>query len=473
MSGLRSTFERGFLGGSSGAVRSLYWMGGILVANLLALTIIISALVLSGQTFRESVGKTVLGVTLQLRHAPYDDSWWPMLKAYQAQREDPTASLYDVFFDADVKFQYPPSALLPLDLLPPSIAEVGGRTELDPTLAMALRWLSLAAVFGTILVSALIVIRCFAHSIARPAARLKWCVSILALSFVNGTLWYPILIGHVWGQIQVFLNILVALSIYCFVIRRPALSGFCLGLCCLVKPHYGVVLIWSLLRREWRFGIGMIGIGTAGLLGALYRYGWSEHFAYVRVLSFLSQRGESIWVNQSLNGLMHRFYGNGAAVEELGATQSSFPPYLAEVHIVGSLFMGMALLTALWRYRGSRTANTPLDLATMIAVVTIASPIAWMHQYGALLPVFAILLSQMASKPKIWPLLFLGVSFVAMGNVVLDWKWYFANPWRGLLGSQVFYGGLLLLGLLFSRIEEWGETCPDQKLIKKAVPSGA
>jgi hypothetical protein len=266
-------------------------------------------------------------------------------------------------------------------------------------------------------------------------------------------------------RLMVFLNLLMALSIYCLVIRRPALSGFWLGLCCLVKPHYGIVLIWSLLRREWRFGISMTCIGAAGLLGALYRYGWSDHITYVRVLWFLSRRGESIWVNQSLGGLIHRFYGNGAAVEEPGAPQSSFPPYLAEAHIIGALFMGLALLAAFWPSREPRAADNRLGLAAIIAVVTIASPIAWMHQYGALLPVFAILLAQMAGRREVWPLVLLGVSFLSMGQVVLEWKWYFANPWRGLLGSHVFFGGLLLLGLLYrSRFRERAVMSPSEHL---------
>jgi hypothetical protein len=449
MIGLRNKVEQGFLGGSPAAIRSVYWLVGVLVANLLALAIIISVFTLSGHTARESAGKTVLGVALQLRHETYDDSWWPMLKAYGAKNEDPAAGLYDVFFDDDVKFQYPPSALLPFDLLPRSMTVVGGRTEFDPRLKRALQLLSLTAVIGTILVSALIVIRGIADSIARSDARFRWVIAVLALSVVDGLLWYPILIGHVWGQVQVFLNLLVALSIYCFVLHRPALGGFWLGLCCLVKPHYGIVLIWSLLRREWRFGIGMTCIGVAGLIGGLCRYGWSDHFAYARVLLFLSRRGESIWVNQSLGGLINRFYGNGAAVETPGAAQSSFPPYLAEAHIVGALFAGIVLLAALWPSHEPRTADKRLELATIIAAVTIASPIAWMHQYGALLPVFAILLARMASKPGIWPLFLLGASFVAMGQVILEWRWYFANPWRGLLGSHVFFGGLLLLGLLF------------------------
>ncbi len=115
-----------------------------------------SLFVLGGDTVRDAVKSTTLKATIQLRHATYDDSWWPMLKTYEAHVANPDGDMYAVFFDNDVKYQYPPSALLPLQLLPESMTEVAGRTEFHEGLKQALRFLSLAAVLATALVSVLI-----------------------------------------------------------------------------------------------------------------------------------------------------------------------------------------------------------------------------------------------------------------------------------------------------------------------------
>jgi hypothetical protein len=280
--------------------------------------------------------------------------------------------------------------------------------------------------------------------------------AMMALGFANALLWYPLLVGHVWGQVQVFLNLLVALSLFHFVTGRMALSGFWLGLCCLFKPHYAIVLLWAVARRAWSFSAALLAVGIAGLLAGLLRYGLQDHLTYIKVLSFLSAHGEAIWVNQSLNGLLHRFIENGVAVEAPGVEQSTFPPYVRSIHIASLLFTLSVLIAAIWPWRKLQGPPRPLDLATVLVAVTLASPIAWMHQYGAFLPVLALLAAHLARKqnPDGAAVALLALSFLAMGQVALEWGWYFQNPWRGLLGSHVLFAGLTLLGLLLAHRSE-------------------
>jgi hypothetical protein len=258
-------------------------------------------------------------------------------------------------------------------------------------------------------------------------------------------------VGHGWGHIQVFLNLLISLSILSYLIDRTIVSGVFLGLCCLVKPHYGLLLLWALLRRQWGFAGGLAATAGAGTALALLTYGLNDHLSYLHVLSWLSERGEAIWVNQGLNGLLHRFLENGAAFEAVGQPQSAFPPYHLAVHILSTAFMLLILGLALFLPNGERgAAGSTLDFATMLVAVTVASPIAWIYQHGALLPVFALAMAAIISSrdlPRIVvPLL--AVAYIGMGQVVLKWPWFFANPWRGLLGSHMFLAALLFCGLL-------------------------
>lgn len=53
-----------------------------------------------------------------LHHRAEHDSWYPMIQAYDWLREPHSGTLYQtLFFTQHVKFQYPPTALLPLAAL--------------------------------------------------------------------------------------------------------------------------------------------------------------------------------------------------------------------------------------------------------------------------------------------------------------------------------------------------------------------
>src|SRR3954453_21523223 len=76
---------------------------------------------------------------------------------------------------------------------------------------------------------------------------------------------------------------------------------------CLVKPHYGLFVLWGALRREWRFTVACIGTALAGLAASIAIYGWADNIDYMPVFWFLSQHGESYYPNQSFNGLFSRY----------------------------------------------------------------------------------------------------------------------------------------------------------------------
>ena len=81
------------------------------------------------------------------------------------------------------------------------------------------------------------------------------------------------------------------------------------GLMCLVKPQYALFVLWGALRREWRFAAAGAAVIGLGLSASLALYGWSDHVDYLRVIGFLSERGETYYPNESVNGLMNRLMG--------------------------------------------------------------------------------------------------------------------------------------------------------------------
>jgi len=136
------------------------------------------------------------------------------------------------------------------------------------------------------------------------------------------------------------------------------------------------------------------------LLGvSVLRFGLEHHLDYLSVASHVSRHGEAYWPNQTPNGLLQRLLDNGVSSHW---DPRVYPPYHAGVH-AGTLAGAALLLVAglLWPVRGPGRGGA-LDLAGAALAATIASPIAWEHHYGVLLPIFALLLPALVQSARPW-----------------------------------------------------------------------
>ncbi len=320
-----------------------------------------------------------------------DDSWGVMHIALERFRAAPDTLLYtEVFFLEKQRFQYPPSSLFALKALRLAgpervrIAE-GSEFGIWPPINEILGWIfiALTAVASAALLEAAL----------RSPPGLRTALRMILVAAITITC-YPIVKAFTLGQIQVWINALFAIVLLAWMHDRRALAGLLIGLVCLIKPHYGLLLLWALFRREWRFLIAATLTVAAGAVAALAVFGWHNHVDYLRVLQFLSQRGEAYYPNQSVNGLLNRLMGIGdpGAYVILDIPPGKFPPFTPIVYWP-SLASSVALVVyGLWR-RSPPAARTR-DLARMTLCCTIASPIAWEHHYGILLPIVMLLMAE-------------------------------------------------------------------------------
>jgi 4-hydroxybenzoate polyprenyltransferase len=306
------------------------------------------------------------------------DSWGPMIQAVDELRAAPDALLYTkLFFEDHLKFQYPISSLL----LPDVVQRVTGAGW--PAVIKMLNGMSWVVVWA----AAVVCWRLFTGrdgclvADAAPIEKLLLAGGIVAMTL----LFYPFTRSYVLGQIQTTITLLVAISLLAWRADRKWLVGVCLGICCTIKPQWGLVFAWAMLRREWTMTVTGALTGGAIALVAGMLYGFHQYLDYLPVISYLAQHGESYFPNQSLNGLMNRLLGTGNNLEWVGDAFAAYHPVVHVTTIASSLL----LLSAALLYRRRAKADA-LDLAVMILSLTMASPIAWEHHYGALLPIFAL-----------------------------------------------------------------------------------
>lgn len=383
-----------------------------------------------------------------------DDSWAPMYDAVEFDRGSGQGLYETIFFQLHQKFQYPPTSLLPFAALQGVGIDRAAGYALMPVV-------NFVAIAGLIAVIAMMWLKLRAPL---PEGRLfpkidrRWTAlpgaAIVTLTF------YPVMYGVYLGQIQVLIDFAIALALLFWIGGRPFAAGALVAVAALIKPQFGLLLVWALFRREWRFALGVLAVGVPFGLISLAVYGIHEHFEYLRVLSFIGQYGEYYWANQSMNGLLHRLLGADVGPEP----EHGFAPYSPIVYY-GTLISSAALLlfAMFWRPRRPGAAQSAeaakrdrlLDFSMMTMVLVMASPVAWEHHYGVTLPIyviaFALLLNGLHDgfgRMQQVLMAALGVSFFLVSNYLLSFDFLRGHPPFNIVQSYFFIGGLMLLGVL-------------------------
>lgn len=370
-----------------------------------------------------------------------DDSWAPMIQAYDwLQAPHPSTLYQDIFFSQHVKFQYPPTALLPLALL----ETLGIRPSAEVLNRISWVWIVVTAL-AMMAYSVLLAER--SGVVARDDRRARALVAIIAAVAVMT--FYPVIEAYWIGQVQVWLSAIFILACLCWLLERRLAAGILIGLVCLLKPQFALFLVWGALRRQWPFLIGWGLVVVPGLALSLALFGLANHLDYLSALQFLARHGEVFYPNQSVNGLLNRLLLNGDSLTWSGTT---FPPYRPVIYFGTLLSSAILILAALFLRARQRDRAGLLDFLTAALSFTIASPIAWEHHYGILPPIFVSLLFALLAERTnrrrwdLWTVLamayVLSANFFPIANLT-------ALSSLNFLQSYLLFAGLATLWLLY------------------------
>jgi len=313
-----------------------------------------------------------------------DDSWRPMRLALDYWEESQGQSLIysDLLIKRNVKFQYPPTALLISKFIETNNI---GILEFSTATTYFFMFLMLAGVIGITLYSY--------QEYNAPSLSLVEKILVGALLTFLLFTFYPAVKAGTLGQIQVWLNAFFAVAILCYIRGYETPVGILLGIMASIKPQYALFALWGLFRGNKRLVIAMVITGAIGLLLGIHEYGIATYIDYLRGLSFLSQHGESYYSNQSFNGLAGRFF-SVRYPEVFNNTKWRgyyFPPYnfwvFSFTQITSIAILTIALIKGKSQSKESRLA----DFCLMGLGATVASPIAWEHHFGILFPIFVCL----------------------------------------------------------------------------------
>lgn len=355
------------------------------------------------------------------------DSWSYMAQADAALRRSP-ADLYErVFFQHQIRFIYPPVSLL-LYRGWQSAASLGVApfTALKITLYLCF--------LGTWLVASEYFLSVASSGRSTFSRGQRWFIRLILAALMMTFL--PLINALFLGQVQTILNFFAAASVLLWWKQRRVAAGVLLGLCCWVKPQLALFLLWGLLRRQWSFAVSLAAVISAGLVLSVAMFGLHNTVEYGAVLHFLSLRGDSLFTNQSLNGLLHRLMHVGSPARVI----DGYPPFNRTIWLATWASSGLLLALALFVPPMRRIAGSATDFLIFAMASVMASPIAWEHHYGVFFLAFLLLMPTALLRAHTFFLL-LSLYLLMSGTWAPLPKLLLLTPWTFTL-SHLYYGAL-------------------------------
>ncbi len=362
------------------------------------------------------------------------DSWDPMSDALAYLHKFPDKLLYtELFFDQKIKFQYPPSSLLLLEIFSIKFMNI-------------ISWISIVLMVWW---NIILFQRASANDPAQTTEAGDEKKPIWRYVAIGGLslMFFPVVTSYTLGQLQTLITFFGATALVCWQSGNKKLAGVFLGLASILKPHWGLVFLWGMMRKQWGMVIAGLSVVFVLVMTSVVMYGIGHYFDYLKVISFLGKHGESFFRNHSVNGLVNRMLFNG---DNQVFSGNSFPPYNPIVYF-STLITSLVLIfsSLFWRYKKSNQVGV-LDLSIVLLSLTIASPIAWDHHYGILLSIFAVLVPKAVFskefgnwlKPSLLIAFVLASQYIFLTNLLADTGFNF-------LQSYIFYASLFVLYLLY------------------------
>jgi alpha-1,2-mannosyltransferase len=280
-------------------------------------------------------------------------------------------------------------------------------------------------------------------------SRLSW-ESALATGLA-AFFFMPITLAFSLGQAQIFLDVFFALLALFWICGMQRSAGATIALLAMVKPQFGLLLLWAALRRKWSALLAGIATLAVGAAASIVAFGIRNNLDYLAVLSGLSRKAQSHYANQSMFGLLNRAIFNGENLPYHPYVYPPFVPWVYYVTIATTVVLVLLALAYPWRNR----AGSMADLGATGVVCVIATPMAWEHHYGVMLGIF-VWLWFAVYRQGAGNVLWLALAWILVADFLSPFNYFAPFPALNVLQSYMYFGALLLLGLLLRTPEAPG-----------------
>lgn len=254
-----------------------------------------------------------------------------------------------------------------------------------------------------------------------------WTVGLTGLALM----FEPVRAHLMYGQINVFLILLVTADVLGFVPRK--LRGLGIGVAAGIKITPAAYALIFLVRKDWASLLRSFGFFLlTALIGLIVRaessfYFWTTEF-------FNQERGgpPPYPPNQALTGLIAR----------LGVSND------AALAIGKPVFVIIAILSVWGAFRLERAGRRVESLLLVIVGVALAGPLAVTHHWIGIVLVFPVVFTTRSTALRVALLLVIVANYAGLHDMYPDQPHYDFEFWLWTLGNSQGWTGLVLFIVL-------------------------
>ncbi len=300
------------------------------------------------------------------------------------------------------------------------IGPPGQALLLAPFAVLALLDLSVARAGWFLLNFAGLVFGARAWSTALGLPRTNWWLALAAGSAVA----FPLYREFQAQNMTLLIFWLVGLAAADLTSGKESRAGFAVGVATAIKLFPGLIIIYLLARARWRAALAAMATAAVISLLPVFRFGPA---GFVEVLrEWFRTRASGDWPiwnqNQSLSAAIWR--------EFPGDTGLTLGLVAFAVLVGGAVWLG-------WSRRARATSSLSDELALVLVVAVLASPIAWVCYWLLCMPLFMIVTRHMRHVPV--PAFGVFAVSAVLITVVDAWR-------RSAPGGELIAAAFLLIG---------------------------
>ena len=273
-----------------------------------------------------------------------------------------------------------------------------------------------------------------------------------------------------FGQPYILVSLCMILGLHWYRLHRSVLAGIAIGLWIPVKYFPAILLVYFLVKREWR--VVFAAIATAGVLSliAVAALGWEIHRQF-----FLSVLGEHLSGNLTLQSPFSPVFQSFSSLfHSLFLEDAVFHPHAPLLSRGGYLvcsWLTMIVIAAvtLWAVRRSRAEEPPaIALSVLCVGALLLAPATATYHMILLWPAAGLIWKDVREKGERWVGIVFAVLYAAIG--FLPYSAFLRFYDDGLL-TVLSYPRLVLLTSLFLLLFQRASTLRGVEALKPALPA--
>lgn len=329
-----------------------------------------------------------------------------------------------------------------LYLYPPLLAQfIAPVARIASPQAMLTLWFALN--FSLTALSTLLL----ARYVPRPYRTLMLVLPILLLA-VYDALWS--------GQVTLILYALAVGTWYAFRSRKPYLAGAILSVAIWIKLYPALLILYFLLKREWRVLIGVVSSSILLVVFQIVVSGTEPLVTYfTQVMPGLLMEGQIqySYANQSILGFAQHLFAPSPFMTPLIDS-----PLLLAITRYGLILLQLAALVYLAVYPGTES-RTRFDLEYAAALITSMMVSSSLSTYGYvsfLLPFGVVLMHlpvEQVSRRRVLAVLVVSCLLVSLSRFTPNVTTLII-PLPSLLYLSPFLGGILMWSLVIALLRQ-------------------